>query len=98
MTLSLRKGGFELALSSKTPLGFSLTLKPEFGSQRLETLGDAVRFIAELTPKQRESSHWKRAIFSLASAVREPRYVALATINIQTALAMELMLRDPDQA
>jgi hypothetical protein len=86
-----------LALSNKTRLDFPLTLKPEFGSQTLGTLGDAVRFIAELTPTQRESSHWKRAIFSLGSAVREPRYVALATINLQTALAMELMLRDPDQ-
>jgi hypothetical protein len=85
-----------LALTNKTLLDFSLTLKPEFGSQRLETLGDAVRFIAELRPEQRERSHWKRVIFSLASAVREPRYVALATINLQTALAMELMLRDPD--
>jgi hypothetical protein len=91
-------GGFELVLSNKTPLDFSLTLKPEFGSQTLETMGDAVRFVAELTPEQRESSHWKRAIFSLGTAVREPRYVALATINLQTALAMELMLRDSDGA
>ena len=87
-----------MALSNKTPLDFSLALRPEFGSQTLETVGDVVRLIAELTPEQRESSHWKRAIVSLGTAVREPRYVALATINLQTALAMELMLRDPDQA
>lgn len=87
-----------MTLSNKTRLDFALTLRPEFGSRTLETLGDAVRFIAELTPERRESSHWKRAIFSLGSAVREPRYVVLATINLQTALAMELMLRDPESA
>jgi hypothetical protein len=87
-----------LTLTNRTPLGFPLTLKPGFGLQTLATLGDAVRLIADLTPEQRERSHWKRAIFSLGTAVREPRYVALATINLQTALAMELMLRDPDSA
>jgi hypothetical protein len=87
-----------LALSNRTRLDFGLTLKPEFGSRKLATLGDAVRFIAELTPGKRETAHWKRAIFSLGSAVREPRYITLATINLQTALAMELMLHDPESA
>ena len=71
----------------------SLIAKP---STRIESLGDAIRFLATLTPEVRAQPHWYRAIHSVGAAVNEPRYIAVATLNLQMALAMDhLLLTDP---
>ena len=80
-------------LASRETLNRSLIVKP---STRIETLGDAIRFLATLTPEMRAQPHWYRTIHSVGVAVKEPRYVTVATLNLQTALAMDhLLLSDP---
>jgi hypothetical protein len=70
-----------------------LTAKP---SIRIESLGDAIRFLATLTPELRAQPHWYRTIHSVGAAVNEPRYITVATLNLQAALAMDhLLLSDP---
>ena len=70
-------------------LDHSLIAKPSIG---IETLGDAIRFLATLTPEVRAQPHWYRAIHSVGAAVNEPRYITVATLNLQTALAMDHLL------
>jgi hypothetical protein len=71
----------------------SLIVKP---STRIESLGDAIRFLATLTPEVRAQPHWHRTIHSVGAAVNEPRYITVATLNLQAALAMDhLLLTDP---
>jgi hypothetical protein len=74
-------------------LDHSLIAKP---STRIESLGDAIRFLATLTPEVRAQPHWYRAIHSVGAAVNQPRYITVATLNLQTALAMDdrLLLSD----
>jgi hypothetical protein len=78
-------------LISTTPLAFELTCKDTV----LTTIGDAVRMCAELTPDQREEYCWKVAIHTLNTAIKEPRYITAATINLQTALNLSGMLSQP---
>ena len=74
-------------------LDHPLLAKP---SITIETLGDAIEFLARLAPEVRAQSHWHRAIHSVGAAIKEPRYVTVATLNLQMALAMDhLLLRDP---
>jgi hypothetical protein len=62
----------------------------------IETLGDAIEFLARLAPEVRAQSHWRRAIHSVGAAIKEPRYVIVATLNLQMALATDhLLLGDP---
>jgi hypothetical protein len=78
-------------LISSTPLAFEIVCK----DTTLTTIGDAVRMIARLTPEQRETYWWKSAIYTLNSAVKEPRYINAATITLQTALNLNGMLEKP---
>ena len=65
-------------------------------STRIENLGDAIRFLATLAPEVRAQPHWYRTIHSVGAAVDEPRYIHVATLNLQAALAMDhLLLSDP---
>jgi hypothetical protein len=65
-------------------------------STRIETLGDAIRFLATLAPDVRAQPHWYRTIHSVGAAIKEPRYLTIATLNLQMALAMDhLLLGDP---
>ena len=74
-------------------LDHSLIAKP---STRIETLGDAIRFLATLAPEVRAQPHWYRTIHSIGAAIKEPRYLTIATLNLQMALAMDhLLLGDP---
>jgi hypothetical protein len=74
-------------------LDYPLVAKP---SSTIETLGDAIEFLARLTPEVRAQLHWHRAIHSVGAAIKEPRYVTVATLNLQMALAMDhLLLSDP---
>lgn len=75
-------------LIGSTPLAFELACT----NATLTTMGNAVRLIAGLTPGQREIHFWKIAIHSLNIAVKEPRYIKAATINLQTALNLSGML------
>jgi hypothetical protein len=70
-------------------LDHPLVVKP---STSIETLGDAIQFLSTLSAEVRSKPHWYRAIHSIGIAIREPRYVTLATLNLQTALAMDYLL------
>jgi hypothetical protein len=85
--------GKETGLISTTPLAFELVCKGTV----LKTLGDAVRLYGELTPEQREEYFWRVAIHTLNSAIKEPRYLTAATINLQTALNLSGMLAEPPE-
>jgi hypothetical protein len=85
--------GKETGLISTTPLAFELVCKGTV----VKTLGDAVRLYGELTPEQREEYFWRVAIHTLNSAIKEPRYLTAATINLQTALNMSGMLAEPPE-
>jgi hypothetical protein len=76
-------------LKHETPLAFALMLKER---QPIATVGEAASFFATLSDEQRETSHWRRAILMLNNAMKEPRYLATATVNLQTALSIERML------
>jgi hypothetical protein len=84
--------------NNNTPLAFPLTLKPDYSPQTIATLGEAAKFLTELTEEQRERGCWKIAIGSLGAAVREPRYIKTATLSLQTALILERMLADPPES
>jgi hypothetical protein len=78
-----------LETNSSTPLAYPLVVKP---ATSIKTLGEAAKFIATLSPDERAEPHWHRAISSLGTAIREPRYATLATINIETALTMDHLI------
>jgi hypothetical protein len=61
------------------------------------TLGDALRLFGELTPEDHERHFWQVAIQTLTFAVREPRYLAAATISLQTALNLSGRLAEPPE-
>ena len=70
-----------------------LVAKP---STTIETLGDAIQFLSALPPEVRAQPHWRRAIYSIGAAMQEPRYVTLATLNLQAALVLDHLLQgDP---
>jgi len=62
------------------------------GQPPIATVGEAAALFATLSAEQRETSHWKRAILMLNHAMKEPRYLATATVNLQTALSVERLL------
>ena len=72
-----------LDLEKTSPLAFSLTLKD---GRKLETVGDAANYLTSLTEEQRERVHWKTAILMLNNAMKEPRYLTTATVNLRSAL------------
>jgi|HubBroStandDraft_5_1064220.scaffolds.fasta_scaffold02034_8 hypothetical protein len=78
---------------SATPLAFELVCK----EKTLATMGDAIRFVAELAPEQRDQYCWKVAMLSIHSATREPAYIKAATINLQTALNLNGLLARPPE-
>jgi hypothetical protein len=81
-------------LNSTTPLAFELMGKTGV----VATFGDAVRVFGDLTPDQHEQHCWNVAIQTLNSAIKEPRYLAAATISLQTALNLSGMLVEPPQS
>jgi hypothetical protein len=91
--LTLHRESVLLQLFRNTPLTFKLACKDAV----LETLGDAVRLCAELTPEQRETYWWKLAVHTLNGAIREPKYITAATVTLQTALNLSGMLAEPPE-
>ena len=55
------------------------------------------RLIAELAPEQRDQYWWKVAMLSMNTAIQEPTYIRIATINLQTALNLNGLLAQPPQ-
>lgn len=96
---NIRETREETALlpNNNTPLAFPLRLKPFYTPQTITTLGEAAKFLADLTEDQRQRWHWKNAIGVLAAAVQEPRYIRTATQSLQNALTLERMLQEGDQ-
>ena len=79
---------------STTKLAFELVYRDGI----VATVGDAVGVFGELTPEQRDTYWWIAAIQMLNSAINEPRYMAAATITLQTALNLSGMLAQPPES
>jgi hypothetical protein len=77
-----------LNLTSSSPLAFEIRCK----HGTLTTVGDAVALFSKLSDQQRERHYWKSAILMFGSALKEPRYLTTATLNLRTALAMDGLL------
>jgi hypothetical protein len=56
-----------------------------------------VQVFAELTPEQRDTYWWTAAIHMINTAIEEPRYMAAATVTLQTALNLSGMLAQPPE-
>jgi hypothetical protein len=78
-------------LISTTKLAFELVCRDGI----VATVGDAIGVFGELTPEQRDTYWWNAAIQMLNCAINEPRYIAAATITLQTALNLSGMLVGP---
>jgi hypothetical protein len=78
-----------LELERRSPLAFSLTLKD---GRVIQTVGDAADLLSALTDDQRERAHWKTAILMLNNAIREPRYLTTATMNLRSALLYDRLI------
>jgi hypothetical protein len=81
-----------LKLSDGSALAFPLTLVTE---ETIATVGSATHYFGKLDQDQREKFPWSTAILMLHTAIKEPSYLRVATINLQTALAMEGVLKSP---
>jgi hypothetical protein len=73
-------------LTRNSPLAFDVVHRDK---PMLTTVGDASALYSDLSDEQREQHHWKVAIVTLGSALKEPRYLAAATLTLQTALALD---------
>jgi hypothetical protein len=82
-------GAILLELEKRSPLAFALTLKD---GRIVETVGDAADLLSALTEDQRERSHWKMAILMLNNAMKEPRYLTTATMNLRSALLYDRLI------
>jgi hypothetical protein len=78
-----------LELERRSPLAFLLTLKD---GRVIQTVGDVADFLSALTEDQRERVHWKTAILMLNSAMKEPRYLTTAAINLRSALLYDRLI------
>jgi len=78
-----------LELQKGSSLAFALTLKD---GRVIETVGDAVDLLSSLNADQRQRVHWKTAILMLNSAMKEPRYLATATMNLRSALLYDRLI------
>ena len=78
-----------LDLEKRSPLPSILTLND---GRTIGTVGDAADFMSALTGDQRERAHWKTAILMLNTAIREARYLPIATINLRSALGYDRLL------
>ena len=78
-------------LEKRSPLAFPIVLKD---GRMLETVGDAADYLSKLSLDQRERSHWKTAIMMFNNAMREPRYLKIATMNLRSALVYDRLVDD----
>lgn len=75
-----------------TTLAFALLLVNGF---TIKTIGGAAQYFSGLDQERREKFPWSTAILMLHTAMKEPVYLKTATINLQTALAMDGVLVSP---
>jgi hypothetical protein len=76
-------------LTRNSPLAFDVI---HAGRSMFTTIGDASAYFSDLSDEQREQHHWKVAIVTLGSALKEPRYLAAATLSLQTALTLDSLV------
>jgi len=79
-------------LDRNSPLAFDVVCADQ---SMFATVGDASAYFADLSDEQRERHHWKVAIVTLASALKEPRYLAAATQSLRTALTLDGLAHPP---
>lgn len=60
-----------------------------FRGRSLETVGDATDLFAQLPHEQINRHHWHRAVMTMQVAIKCRQYLTTATINLQTAAALE---------
>jgi len=85
-------GGHQvLELEKRSPLAFAIALKD---GRTLETVGDAADYLSALNADQRDRAHWKTAIMMFNNAMREPRYLKIATMNLRSALVYDRVVDD----
>jgi hypothetical protein len=77
---------FELERNSS--LAFPITFKGEI----LKTVGEATDLFSKLSREQIERPYWHRAVIMMHVAVKCRQYLKTATINLQTAVAMDFDL------
>jgi hypothetical protein len=82
-----------LELEKRSPLAFAVALRD---GRTLATVGDAADYLSALKVDQRERSHWKTAIMMFNNAMREPRYLKIATMNLRSALVYDRLVEDAD--
>jgi hypothetical protein len=75
-------------LDRNSPLAFDVVCADQ---SMFATIGDASAYFSDLSDQQREQHYWKVAIVTLASALKEPRYLAAATLSLQTALRLDAL-------
>ena len=75
---------------SSTPLAHALVATPDLP---ITNLREATNFLATMTAAKRAQPHWHRAVRMLAIAAKEPRYITVATLNLQTALTLDRRLQ-----
>jgi hypothetical protein len=75
-------------LNRDSPLAFDVVHADQ---SRFTTIGDASAHFSDLSEEQREQHYWKVAIVTLGSALKEPRYLAAATVSLQTALMLDAL-------
>jgi hypothetical protein len=80
-----------LELEKRTPLAFPIALKD---GRIIATVGDAADYMSTLNLDQRERAHWKTAIMMFNNAMREARYLKIATMNLQSALVYDRLVED----
>jgi hypothetical protein len=61
-----------------------------FKGQTLETVGEATDLFAQLSHEQINRHYWHRAVITMQTAIKSRLYLKTATINLQTAVAMEV--------
>lgn len=81
-----------LKLIDDTTLAFVLVL---LNGSSIGTIGSAAQYFSRLDQERREKFPWSTAILMLHAAMKEPVYLKTATINLQTALAMDGVLASP---
>lgn len=78
-----------MEVNNATSLPFTLELRD---GRSIASVGEAAEFFSSLTADQRKAGHWTVAIRMLNIAIREPSYLAAATMSLQTALLLDGML------
>jgi hypothetical protein len=63
--------------------------------QVIETVGDAAAYFGTLSADQLGQHHWKVAVRLLDNALNQPTYLRTATMSLQTALLLDVILASP---